>query len=262
MQLIFLLSFLSSTYLYVYISMLSRKQEHSQGQPVYLQIAEILRENIEKHYHANDCLPSEQELADRFSVNRHTLRRGIDELVSIGLVERVRGKGIFVLNKPVDYAINKNSRFTENLEALGKSSDTRLLRKMEIKADGNIARLLALDTSDAVLWIETLRIVDNRPFCLISHFLPLDRIGHSINKYQSGSLHAFIKAMGLKPVRVNSIVSATLPRGEDNSLLLMPKYLPVLRVKTINIDSESKLPIEYSVARFRSDYAQLSIDIC
>lgn len=237
--------------------MLNREQ----GKPVYRKIAEKLLQDIQRHYQASDRLPSEQELANRFSVNRHTLRRGIDELVSIGLVERVHGKGIFVLDAPLDYAIGKNNRFTENLEALGKSSDTYLIKKIEIKAEGNISKQLKLNIGDSVLWLETLRKVDDKPFCLISHYLPLTRMDSDIMNYQRGSLHAFIKTMGLSPVRASSAISATLPRDEDGLLLLMPKYLPILRVKTINIDNTSKQPIEYSLARFRSDSAQISIDI-
>lgn len=239
------------------MSMLDRKQ----GKPIFRQIAENLQQDIQQHYQAGDCLPSEQELADRFSVNRHTLRRGIDELVMLGLVERVHGKGVFVLDAPVDYAIGKHSRFTENLEALGKTSDSRLLRKLEIKAKGNVAKLLQIAEGDAVLWLETLRKVDGKPFCLISHYLPLARLGDGIKDYQDGSLHTFFKQMGLTPVRLGSTVSASLPLDEDGLLLSMPRHLPVLRIKTVNIDAQSQLPIEYSLARFRADRAQISINL-
>ncbi|MDO9163313.1 MAG: phosphonate metabolism transcriptional regulator PhnF [Methylococcaceae bacterium] len=239
------------------MSMLDRKQ----GKPIFRQIAETLQQDIQQHYQAGDCLPSEQELADRFSVNRHTLRRGIDELVSLGLVERVHGKGVFVLDAPVDYAIGKHSRFTENLEALGKTSDSRLLRKLEIKAKGNVAKMLQIAEGDAVLWLETLRKVDDKPFCVISHYLPIARLGEGIRDYETGSLHAFFKNMGLKPVRLGSTVSATLPLDEDGLLLAMPRHLPVLRVKTVNVDVKTQKPIEYSLARFRADRAQISINI-
>lgn len=167
--------------------MLDRKH----GKPIFRQIADSLQQDVLQHYQAGDCLPSEQELADRFSVNRHTLRRGIDELVDLGLVERVHGKGVFVLDAPVDYAIGKHSRFTENLEALGKTSDSRLLRKLEIMAKGNVAKRLQIDEGEPMLWLETLRQVDGKPFCLISHYLPLKRLGDGVRDYQNGSLHAF-----------------------------------------------------------------------
>ncbi|MDT8405861.1 MAG: phosphonate metabolism transcriptional regulator PhnF [Methylococcales bacterium] len=237
--------------------MLSRKQDT----PIYRQIAETLKTEILNHFHAGDCLPSEQEMANRFAVNRHTLRRGIDELIAQGVVERVHGKGVFVLDAPVDYSIAKHSRFTENLEALGKSSVSQVLRKVEIVAQGNIAYQLKLNDGEPVLWILTRRDVENRPLCLISHYLPLSRLGAEVREYQSGSLHTFLKGLGFRPVRQSSTISATLPLDDDGLQLSMPRNQPVLRVKTVNIDAVSQLPIEYSLARFRSDRAQISIDI-
>ncbi|PKM38516.1 MAG: phosphonate metabolism transcriptional regulator PhnF [Gammaproteobacteria bacterium HGW-Gammaproteobacteria-10] len=237
--------------------MLDRKH----GKPIFRQIAEHLQDEIRQHYQPGEGLPSEQELADRFSVNRHTLRRSIDDLVALGLVERVHGKGVFVLNAPVDYAINKNSRFTENLEALGKGSDSRLLRKLEIFAKGNVATQLQVAEGEPVLWLETLRQVDGKPFCVISHYLPLQRLGDAVREYQTGSLQTFFKRLGFDPVRHSSTISASLPLDEDSLLLAMPRHLPVLRVKTVNIDQGSGQPIEYSLARFRADRAQISIDL-
>ncbi|MBK6618679.1 MAG: phosphonate metabolism transcriptional regulator PhnF [Nitrosomonas sp.] len=237
--------------------MLDRKH----GKPIFRQIADSLQQDVLQHYQAGDCLPSEQELADRFSVNRHTLRRGIDELVDLGLVERVHGKGVFVLDAPVDYAIGKHSRFTENLEALGKTSDSRLLRKLEIMAKGNVAKRLQIDEGEPMLWLETLRQVDGKPFCLISHYLPLKRLGDGVRDYQNGSLHAFLKSMGIDPIRRSSTISATLPLDGDGLLLAMPRHMPILKIKTINIDRNTQQPIEYSLARFRADRSQVSIDL-
>ena len=47
------------------------------GETVYSQIARSLEDDIQRFYKAGDFLPSEQELAIRFGVNRHTVRRAI-----------------------------------------------------------------------------------------------------------------------------------------------------------------------------------------
>ena len=57
------------------------------GSAVYLQIAQILEEEIKAIYVAGDYLPTEKELALRFSVNRHTLWHAIDEVVDMGLID-------------------------------------------------------------------------------------------------------------------------------------------------------------------------------
>ncbi len=47
----------------------------------YQEIAAKLEQELRQHYRCGDYLPAEQQLAARFEVNRHTLRRAIDQLV-------------------------------------------------------------------------------------------------------------------------------------------------------------------------------------
>lgn len=57
----------------------------------YQEIAAKLEQELRQHYRCGDYLPAEQQLAARFEVNRHTLRRAIDQLVEKGWVQR-RGR--------------------------------------------------------------------------------------------------------------------------------------------------------------------------
>lgn len=50
----------------------------------YQEIAAKLEQELRQHYRCGDYLPAEQQLAARFEVNRHTLRRAIDQLVEKG----------------------------------------------------------------------------------------------------------------------------------------------------------------------------------
>ena len=64
---------------------------------------------------AATILPAEQQLAARFEVNRHTLRRAIDQLDGKGWVQRRQGVGVLVLMRPFDYPLNAQARFSQNL---------------------------------------------------------------------------------------------------------------------------------------------------
>ena len=50
----------------------------------YQEIAARLEQELRQHYRCGDYLPAEQQLAARYEVNRHTLRRAIDQLVERG----------------------------------------------------------------------------------------------------------------------------------------------------------------------------------
>jgi len=228
--------------------------------PIYRQIRDVLVNDIQDLYKAGESLPAENELALRFGVNRHTLRRAIDELVTDGLVERRHGKGVFVLEPTINYSIGSTTRFTETLQSQGRSTTSRVLRKQVIPARGTVASRLQIIDGDEVIFIETLRTVDSKPFCIISHFIPLKLFPDVLESYDEGSLHEFLKNhYGIELKREESLVSAIFPEAADASLLNMPRQATVLRVKSLNLDIKSSKPVEYAVTRFRGDATQLSI---
>lgn len=228
--------------------------------PIYRQIRDVLVNEIQDLYKAGESLPAESNLAQRFGVNRHTLRRAIDELVIDGLVERRHGKGVFVLEPTINYSIGSTTRFTETLQTLGRSTTSHVLRKQVIPARGTTASRLKITDGEQVIFIETLRTVESKPFCIISHFIPLKAFPDVLKNYDAGSLHEFLNVhYGIELKREESLISAILPEAEDASLLNMPRQAPVLRVKSLNLDITSSKPIEYAVTRFRGDATQLSI---
>lgn len=235
--------------------------QRNSGEAIYSQIAKFLKEEIASYLTPGECLPSENDLAERFSVNRHTIRRAVEDLIAAGLPERRHGKGTFVLDAPADYVLGSNTRFTENFESLGRTASSRTLRKLLIPARGGVATRLCLAENASVIWIESLRLADDRPICVISHFLPQQVFPALLDEYCGGSLHEHLAIHnGLKLRRIESLVSGALPQGDDASLLGMSQNQPVLRVKSVNVDERDGTPLEYALTRFRADRIQLHIN--
>lgn len=231
------------------------------GEAIYSQIAKLLKQEIASFSTPGQCLPSESELAKRFGANRHTIRRAADELISAGLIERRHGKGTFVLDAPTDYLLASGTRFTETFESLGKTPSSTIVHKLIIPARGGVASRLNLSENDKVVWIESLRLADDRPICIVSHFLPQRLFPELLERYHGGSLHQHLDVnYGYKLRRIESLISATLPQGDDASLLGMPHNHPVLRVKSVNVDINNDKPLEYALTRFRADRIQLRIN--
>lgn len=235
--------------------------ERDSGLALYAQIAKQLEQEVLSRYTPGDNLPSEAEMAQRFGVNRHTLRRAVDELVDAGLLERRHGLGVFVLDTQLDYHIGQGTRFTENLAALGFMTENRILRKQTLGAIPRVAQRLGIQEGDAVHWVDTLRLVDERPMCLISHFVPAERFPDLLDRFENGSLHSLLgSAYGCRIRRTESLVTAVLPQGDDARMLGMPQNRPVLRVKSVNVDERDGTPVEYAITRFRADRIQLRIN--
>ena len=228
--------------------------------PVYRQLSDAIRSEIQNYYKAGDQLPSESDLALRYRVNRHTLRRAVDELVNDGVVIRRHGKGIFILAPSINYHIGTRTSFTETLDTLGVKTHSRVIRKQVLHAQGGVAKCLDLQDGDEVIFLETLREVDKKPFCICSHFLLLNTLKDVLEHYNSGYLHQFLEERYIiRLQRKESLVSDVMPEIDDCTLLNMPQHMPILRVKSVNSCEQNDNPIEYVVTRFRGDAAQLAI---
>lgn len=228
----------------------------------YRQIADDLDLEIRRQYQVGQRLPGEYELAERFGVNRHTVRHAIDMLIDAGLVARRHGAGTYVAGKPLAYPVSSGSRFTESLARSGHSTESKLIRKQVIEAHGGVSQRLKLKDGALVFAIETLRCVDEGPFCVISHFLPASLGDAVFEAYAGGSLHALIaRKTGRRIERVQSLITTVPVQPEDAGLLAIPASHWVLRVKSINVDAKTRKPVEYAVTRFRADRVELAVDI-
>jgi GntR family phosphonate transport system transcriptional regulator len=235
--------------------------EIGRAPPLYAQLAQQIGSEIRALYRPGQLLPSEGELTKRFGVNRHTLRRAIAELIQDGMLERRMGLGSYVLDTGIEYPLQPGTRFTSTLRELGHSTGTRLLETGRETAAGGVAQALRVADGTPLQRLETLRLVDERPFCLITHFLPRDRLPDLAAGYEGGSLHGWLEERhGLQLRRDSSVISSILPRGNDARLLNIGQRQPVLRVKTVNVEAASGVPVEYALTRFRGDRVQLLVD--
>jgi GntR family transcriptional regulator len=72
--------------------------DHEGKTPIYLQIAAILRRQIERgEIAAGRPVPSETQLMGEHGVARLTARKAVRVLADEGLVEVVQGRGAFVI---------------------------------------------------------------------------------------------------------------------------------------------------------------------
>ena len=67
--------------------------------PLHSQIADRLREDIAANFEVGKKLPSESELADKFSVSSMTIREALSALAQEGVLERRHGSGTYMANK-------------------------------------------------------------------------------------------------------------------------------------------------------------------
>lgn len=112
-------------------------------QPLYLQIAQHLREHIiNGDYPLNTRIPTEKELAAALDVSRPTVRQALTLLEQEGRLIRVKGSGTFVtepkiLHESTHFIIGykeesreHNYRLRTRVLELQKKSQTKLLLRL------------------------------------------------------------------------------------------------------------------------------------
>jgi len=140
---------------------MSESMSRGQGVALWRQIAETLGAEVQAgRLKPGERLATELELAERFAVNRHTVRRAMATLVEQGLLRVEQGRGTFVNGATVDYVLGRRTRFSANLAAQGREPGHRLLAATSVTVSGSIAADLELPDGAPVLRVETLGIAE------------------------------------------------------------------------------------------------------
>jgi GntR family phosphonate transport system transcriptional regulator len=212
-------------------------------------------------YPPGERLPTEQALAARFGVNRHTLRRAMAALEARGLVRIEQGRGSFVQDPVLDYAVGRHTRFSEIVSRHNRAPGHRLLRVGEILADGAVARALRLRKGARCLMMETLGEVDGRPVALGTHYLPAARFPGIAERYaESQSLSVALRSYGVTDyTRHATRIIARLPTAEEAAQLKQQRTRPVLVTESVDIDA-AESPIQFVISRFAGDRVQILVE--
>ncbi|WP_410376742.1 phosphonate metabolism transcriptional regulator PhnF [Enterobacter sp. CPE_E423] len=225
------------------------------------EIAAKLEVELRTHYRCGDYLPAEQQLADRYEVNRHTLRRAIDQLVERGWVQRRQGVGVLVLMRPFDYPLNAQARFSQNLLDQGSHPTSEKLLSVLRPASSHVADALGIQEGDNVVHLRTLRRVNGVAVCQIDHYFSDMSLWPVLQHFTSGSLHDFLRdATGIALKRTQTRISARRAQAKESKVLEIPNMAPLLCVRTLNHRDGEVDATEYSVSLTRADMIEFTME--
>jgi GntR family transcriptional regulator len=118
-------------------------------QPLYRQIKTLITESlVSGEWRPGELIPSEIELANRFSVSQGTVRKAIGELANQNLLVRQQGKGTFVASHSEERSQFPYLRITPDRGPLERLEAT-LLDCHKAKLDAAAAKKLGLATGSS-----------------------------------------------------------------------------------------------------------------
>lgn len=240
-----------------------REEMMTQGAigPIWRQIREALSDEIGERYRAGDRLPSEAQLATRFGVNRHTVRRALAEMQAEGLVHARRGAGVFVTGTPVGYRLGRRTRFTRNLAEAGRTGSRDILRLETLPGTQAETQALALAPGARVHLLESVGLSDGVPFTCNRAVFPADRLpGFPDHLRRTGSITEALRACGVADYRrASTRLAAVRATGTVARHLRLPEGAPVLRAASLNVDAQGR-PVELGRTWFCTDRVEIVVD--
>lgn len=232
--------------------------ERRSGIALWRQIAQILRNDIEKgELPSGARLPTEPELAQRFGVNRHTVRRAVGVLQNDGLVSVEQGRGTFVREWADSHPIANKGKFAAKQPVDAADSGETLALK-HVAAEPRVAAALRLKPGEEVIQLDLVSVVNGKPVSLSSHFMPAKRFKGFEKAYQrTHSVEEALKKCGVKGLsHGRTHVSASLPSPAEAQVLRLPKGQPMVVAENVTVDLKGK-PVEFTVSRSAGGRTQL-----
>ena len=229
--------------------------------PIWKAIAAAVRGDIANGlYGPGDKLPTEATLAQRFGVNRHTVRQALAALAEENLLHARRGAGVFVTTMPTDYPIGRRVRFHQNLRAAGRTPAKKVLLLETRPAQASEAEALHLADGALVHVYEGLSLAEDRPIAMFRSVFPAARFPELLTHIGTDpSVTAALGQFGVSDyTRASTRVNAKLATATQALQLQITEHAPILRTIGVNVDSEGR-PIEFGHTWFAGEKVTLTL---
>lgn len=237
--------------------------ERKSGVALWRQIADMIRSDIATGAAGADGrLPPEMKLAERYGVNRHTVRSAIAALEQEGVLRSEQGRGTFIRRrKRLSYPIGKRTRFSAGLGNQAGSTRTRLLESRKEPAPDSVAEALGLASGAPVIRLDTVSEADGVPVSRATSWFDAERFAGIDQAFgEHASITRALATCGVTDyVRKSTAIEARHASAEDTDLLGLSAGAIVLVTRAINADAGGN-PIQYAESRFAADRVELKIE--
>lgn len=190
--------------------------------PLYYRIIEDIIKDIEEgKYSYGDKLPSENELADKYSTSRITVRKSLDILKRRGFLTAYPGKGNYIKQPDIkNFKILLSGREPEKVVSAISSES--------VKASDKIASLFEISNGEKILKIcAVLKQNDIVSGCLYI-YSPYKKqspvIEEELNFFASNPDSSTTETINIRAVKANE-TAHVLGLNEDSPVLLMENIL-------------------------------------
>ncbi|MCR1934131.1 trehalose operon repressor [Clostridium tepidum] len=215
---------------------------------------EILNKIETNKIQSGEKLSSENEMMKEYNVSRDTIRKALNLLESNGYIQKVKGKGSFVLDiNKFDFPVSGLTSFKELSTKMGVESNTLVKELKLIKPNNFLIKQLNLSKNDEVWKVIRVREIDNKKIILDKDFFNKKYVPLLTKNICENSIYEYLEnELGLKISFAKKEITMQQATDEDKAYLDFEKYNMIVVVKNhIYLDDMSLF--QYTESRHRPD---------
>jgi GntR family transcriptional regulator len=226
--------------------------------PIYHQIKEgVIRLIDDGVVKPGDLLPSENELSNAYQISPMTVRQAMKALVDEGYVQRERGRGTFVLQRPMRHQLSGLIGFSEDMQASQMQPGGTILEFDLVPPPTALLQRIPMASDIQLRRIKRVRFANEMPVGIHDSYLQ----GIDITREEleaEGSLYRLLDAKGMILDEGEEILEATVASAEEAQLLNVSTGFPLLRATRLTWDKDGNF-VEFVVALYHADLYQYVI---
>jgi DNA-binding GntR family transcriptional regulator len=221
--------------------------------PLYEQTRQNIFQMIQRRLSPGDLLPTQEELSRQFGASLITIKRALNELAKDQIVESIRGRGTVVKGGNITDSRQGISSWTDSVAGLGERPQTGWTTLERHVPEAPIRHLLNLKARQPVVTVNRLRLVDDKPICLMKNCLPATRVpGLEESGLSHESLyHCLEERYGLRFRKASETVRARKSTARERKHLGKDATI-VLEIERVTEDGNG-IPLEWAQVIAHSD---------
>lgn len=203
---------------------------------------------------SNTKLSSENELMNQYNVSRDTIRKALNLLAQNGYIQKVKGKGSFVLDiNRFDFPVSGLVSFKELSEKINRKSNTIVHELELIRPDEFLIKRLDLSVEDKVWKVVRIREIGDEKIILDKDFLKEKFVPLLTKNICEDSIYEYIEnKLGLKIGFAKKVITVEESTEEDRRYLDLEGYNNIVIVRNYVYLDDTSL-FQYTESRHRPD---------
>lgn len=233
--------------------------------PRHVQVQQRIQAMLHRaEFVPGDQIPSERELAEQLGISRMTVRRAVNHLVKVGVLERDSTVGTRVSQPKVQRVLGQErlNSLTQMVAATGGVPGGYVLSFEQTVATELLSEHLKVALGTPLFKIKRVRLVDHVPFCVETSVLPAEVFpGLSADDVDGDhSLYQVLEQRyGLEIGVGESTISVAQAAADEAAILKLPETSSVLIFRSTVLDRHGR-PFEFLYSVNHPDLVTFSFD--